>query len=79
MNCGLIARWEAAFIRSKYPDTYDQYARAVRPWMPRWPPREALAAVAPLHPWREVFFSERGTLIAVVVMAALLTVKYVIG
>jgi protein-S-isoprenylcysteine O-methyltransferase Ste14 len=72
-----IARWEAAFIRSKYPDTYDQYARDVRPWMPRWPPREALAAVAPLHPWREVFFSERGTLLAVVVMATLLTMKYV--
>jgi len=73
-----IARWEAAFIRSKYLDTYDDYARQVRPWMPRWPPPHALAAVAPLHPWREVFFSERGTLIAVVVMAVLLTVKYVI-
>ena len=73
-----IARWEAAFIRSKYPDTYDQYARNVRPWMPRWPPREALAAVAPRHPWREVFFSERGTLIAVVVMGFLLTAKFVL-
>jgi len=73
-----IARWEAAFIRSKYLDAYDQYARQVRSWMPRWPPREALAAVAPLHAWREVFFSERGTLIAVVVMAILLTVKYLI-
>jgi protein-S-isoprenylcysteine O-methyltransferase Ste14 len=72
-----IARWEAAFIRSKYPETYDHYARDVRPWRPRWPPREALAAVAPLHPWREVFFSERGTLIAVLVMATLLTMKYV--
>jgi protein-S-isoprenylcysteine O-methyltransferase Ste14 len=72
-----IARWEAAFIRNKYLDAYDDYARQVRSWMPRWPSREALAAVAPLHPWREVFFSERGTLIAVVVMAVLLTVKYV--
>ncbi len=72
-----IARWEAAFIRSKYPDAYDQYARDVRPWMPRWPPRAALVAVAPLHPWHEVFFSERGTLIAVAVMATLLTIKYV--
>lgn len=72
-----IARWEAEFIRSKYPGTYDDYAREVRPWMPRWPPRAALAPVTPLHPWREVFFSERGTLIAVVVMGALLTVKYV--
>jgi len=71
-----IARWEAGFIRSKYPETYDDYARQVRSWMPRWPSRQALAAVAPLHPWREVFFSERGTLIAVVVMATLLTIKY---
>jgi protein-S-isoprenylcysteine O-methyltransferase Ste14 len=73
-----IARWEAAFIRSKYPDTYDRYARDVRPWMPRWPPRDARAAVAPLHPWNEVLFSERGTLIAVMVMGILLTVKFVI-
>ena len=72
-----IARWEAGFIRSKYPDAYDEYARDVRPWMPRWPSREALAAVAPLHPWGEVFFSERGTILAVVTMAILLTMKYV--
>ena len=72
-----IARWEATFIRSKYAEAYDAYARNVRAWMPRWPPSDALAAVAPLHPWREVFFSERGTLIAVVVMATLLTMKYV--
>jgi protein-S-isoprenylcysteine O-methyltransferase Ste14 len=73
-----IARWEASFIRSKYPGAYDRWANQVRPWMPRWPPREALVAVAPLHPWRDVFFSERGTLIAVVAMATLLTTKYVI-
>jgi protein-S-isoprenylcysteine O-methyltransferase Ste14 len=70
-----IAAWEASFIRSKYPGGYDDYARQVRPWMPRWPPRAALAPVTPLHPWREVFFSERGTLLAVVIMAALLTLK----
>ena len=70
-----IAAWEAAFIRSKYLESYDEYARRVRPWMPRWPPRAALAPVTPLHPWREVLFSERGTLIAVVLMAMLLSVK----
>ena len=43
--------------------------------MPRWPPRAALAPVSPLHSWREVFFSERGTLLAAVLMAVLLTVK----
>ena len=70
-----IAAWEAEFIRSKYPGSYDDYARQVRPWMPRWPPRASLAPVAPLHPWGEVFFSERGTLIAVVLMALLLSAK----
>jgi protein-S-isoprenylcysteine O-methyltransferase Ste14 len=70
-----IAAWEAAFIRIKYLDSYDGYSRLVRASMPRWPPRAALVPVAPLHPWREVFFSERGTLIAVVAMAILLRIK----
>jgi protein-S-isoprenylcysteine O-methyltransferase Ste14 len=70
-----IANWEAAFIRSKYLTAYDDYAGQVRAWMPRWPPRAALLAVTPLHPWREVFFSERGTLLAVALMSLLLTIK----
>ncbi len=70
-----IAGWEAAFIRSKYPGAYDDYARAVRPWMPRWPPLSALTPITPLHPWRDVFFSERGTLLAVALVSVLLTVK----
>ena len=72
-----IAGWEAEFIRGKHLEAYDDYARQVRPWLPRWPPRAALAPVTPLHPWREVLFSERGTLIAVVVMALLLSAKIV--
>jgi protein-S-isoprenylcysteine O-methyltransferase Ste14 len=74
-----IARWEASFIRSKYTTAYDDYARHVRAWLPRWPQTSALKPVLPLHPWRDVFFSERGTLIAVVMMAMLLTVKYLTG
>ena len=70
-----IAQWEAGFIRSKYPDTYDLYAREVRAWLPRWPARGALAPLTPLHPWRDVFFSERGTLLAAVLMGVLLTIK----
>ena len=70
-----IANWEAAFIRSKYLTAYDEYAGRVRAWMPRWPPRAALLAVTPLHPWRDVFFSERGTLLAVALMSLLLTIK----
>jgi protein-S-isoprenylcysteine O-methyltransferase Ste14 len=71
-----IARWEASFIRSKYTIAYDQYARQVRAWVPRWPPRSELNPELPLHPWGDVLFSERGTLMAVVVMGFLLTIKY---
>jgi hypothetical protein len=70
-----IARWEASFIRSKYPGAYDEYAQRVHAWLPRWPSRSALAPVTALHPWREVFFSERGTLLAAALMALLLTAK----
>jgi protein-S-isoprenylcysteine O-methyltransferase Ste14 len=75
MQYRAIANWEAAFIRSKYLTAYDEYAGQVRAWMPWWPPRAALLAVTPLHPWRDVFFSERGTLLAVALMSLLLTIK----
>jgi protein-S-isoprenylcysteine O-methyltransferase Ste14 len=71
-----IARWEAAFIRSIYTSDYDAYARRVRAWIPRWP-APGPQVRAPLHPWREVLFSERGTLIAVGVMSALLVLKQI--
>jgi protein-S-isoprenylcysteine O-methyltransferase Ste14 len=74
-----IAQWEAAFIRSKYPGEYDEYARQVRPWLPRWPSRAALAPVNALHPWRRVLFSERGTLLAAGSMALLLTLKALVS
>lgn len=69
-----IARWEAAFIRGIYTSAYDEYARDVRAWVPRWPKRGATPA-GPRHPWRAVAFSERGTLIAIAVMVALLIAK----
>jgi protein-S-isoprenylcysteine O-methyltransferase Ste14 len=70
-----IARWEAAFIRSIYGPAYDDYARRVRPWLPRWP-EGGIAAPSTLHPWREVLFSERGTLLAAGAMSALLILKH---
>ena len=70
-----IARWEGSFLRGIYHETYDDYARNVRAWVPRWPPHAA-PSPGPVHPWRDVFFSERGTLIAAAVMAVLLTVKH---
>ena len=70
-----IARWEGSFLRGIYKDVYDDYARDVRAWVPRWPPRAATAEAA-RHPWRDVFFSERGTLLAAAAMALLLVIKH---
>lgn len=72
-----IARWEGSFLRSIYQETYDDYARAVRAWIPRWPPRSDGTAT-PRHPWRDVFFSERGTLLAAAAMSILLIAKHVL-
>jgi protein-S-isoprenylcysteine O-methyltransferase Ste14 len=73
-----IARWEGSFLRSIYQEAYDDYARVVRAWIPRWPPRGDGTA-APQHPWRDVFFSERGTLLAAAAMSILLIVKHVLA
>jgi len=70
-----IARWEGSFLRGIYHEAYDDYARNVRAWVPRWPPHAAEAA-GPLHPWSAVFFSERGTLLAAGLMAILLIAKH---
>jgi protein-S-isoprenylcysteine O-methyltransferase Ste14 len=70
-----ITGFEASLLTEKYPKDYAAYAAHVPAWIPR--PgnlREALATRG-AHPWREVFFSERGTLIAVAVMTVLLVLK----
>jgi protein-S-isoprenylcysteine O-methyltransferase Ste14 len=72
-----IARWEGSFLRSIYQEAYDDYARVVRAWIPRWPPRGDGTA-APRHPWRDVLFSERGTLLAAAAMSILLIAKHVL-
>src|SRR5262245_43981034 len=72
---GAIAAWEEARLRVHYGREYDAYASVVGRWIPtlnRW----TTSAPAERHPWREVAFSERGTLIAAAVMTALLLVKH---
>lgn len=73
---GAIARWEEAALIDHFGEDYREYARSV----PRWTPDfsrlgEALRAHG-AHGWREVGFSERGTLIAAGVMAVLLLAKH---
>lgn len=70
-----ITGFEAALLREKYPEAYSQYAAGVPAWLPRLANLPDALASRGAHPWREVFFSERGTLIAVFVMTVLLLLK----
>lgn len=69
-----IVRWEETLLQATHGDTYRAYASRV----PRWFPSAAVAATAgpasaatasdarsPAFSWRETFFSERGTLLAI--------------
>ena len=70
-----IVRWEEQRLLTHFGDPYAEYLRRVPRW---WPRREPLPPGEPcdLHPWREVLFSERGTLTAIGVMATLLMLKF---
>lgn len=71
---GAIAAWEEARLRSQYAAEYDRYARVVPRWAPRLFDRSASAS-APAFVWRDVAFSERGTLLAAAAMTTLLAMK----
>jgi protein-S-isoprenylcysteine O-methyltransferase Ste14 len=67
-----IVRWESHLLEARHGGAYRAYASRVRAWRPRVPTAAELLAPAPVS-WRDTLFSERGTLIAIAVMAALLT------
>lgn len=69
-----IVRWEEQLLAARFGDSYRAYAARV----PRWVPALARAAHSPSPPaysWRETFFSERGTLMAIAAGFALLWLK----
>ena len=69
-----IVRWEEQLLDARLPDGYREYVRNVPRWIPR-PPRTNNTAATPPFSWTETLFSERGTLIAIVVGFALLGAK----
>ncbi len=71
-----IVRWEEGLLAARLGDDYLDYMTRV----PRWiPTRRGVAsragASAPAFSWSETVFSERGTLIAIVVGTVLLGIK----
>ena len=72
---GAITRWEEERLQLHFGSSYAAYTRTVPRWRPRWSAWSQALTSAASHPWREVVFSERGTLLAVTVMSILLLIK----
>jgi protein-S-isoprenylcysteine O-methyltransferase Ste14 len=69
-----IVRWEETLLAARLGDAYRDYAARVRRWMPSFgTPADTVPAST--FSWRQTFFSERGTLIAIAVGIILLTLK----
>jgi protein-S-isoprenylcysteine O-methyltransferase Ste14 len=73
LQYGTMVIWEEARLRSMFGRQYERYALDVSRWVPGRP--NELAPLRSRHPWRDVTFSERGTLMAITLVASLLVVK----
>ena len=69
-----IVRWEEHLLTARFGDRYREYAARVPRWVPASTRVERTASRA-AHSWRETFFSERGTLLAIAAGYLLLYVK----
>ena len=65
-----ITRFEEAALAARFGEAYLAYALAVPKWRPRRAGLPGALRDAGTQPWREVLFSERGTLIAAAGMSA---------
>jgi protein-S-isoprenylcysteine O-methyltransferase Ste14 len=77
LQYGTMVIWEESRLRSMFGRQYDRYALDVPRWVPGRP--NELAPLPTRHPWRAVAFSERGTVMAIMVVASLLALKALIG
>jgi protein-S-isoprenylcysteine O-methyltransferase Ste14 len=69
-----IVRWEEQLLEARNGEPYREYLARVPRWIPSRGSRASGPVVAP-HSWREMLFSERGTLIAIAVGYGLLWLK----
>ena len=76
LQYGAITRWEEDRLRLHFGSSYETYAHHVPRWRPQWGALTRALSTSASHPWRDVLFSERGTLLAVGVMSLLLVTKH---
>ena len=71
-----IIGWEEALLTERFGEDYVRYCRETPRWWPRLSRLGSALASSALHGWREVAFSERGTLLAIVLGGALLALRH---
>jgi protein-S-isoprenylcysteine O-methyltransferase Ste14 len=71
-----IARFEEAALIRHFGEAYHAYARVVPRWLPNLARLSTARRTSGAHGWREVCFSERGTLIAAGAMTTLLLARF---
>jgi protein-S-isoprenylcysteine O-methyltransferase Ste14 len=63
----LIVRWEESRLEERYGGAYRNYVARVPRWLPRWSRAVADTRGDSAFSWRDSFFSERGTLLAIAI------------
>jgi protein-S-isoprenylcysteine O-methyltransferase Ste14 len=75
-----IVRWEETLLESRLGERYRAYVATVPRWLPRFRRTSFSLAGSPdrraAFSWRDTFFSERGTLIAIAAGCVLVWIKY---
>ena len=74
-----IIDWEEALLTGRFGEAYTRYVAETPRWWPRFDRVPAAFAASAMHPWREVAFSERGTLAAIAIGAVLLVIRQLVG
>jgi protein-S-isoprenylcysteine O-methyltransferase Ste14 len=70
-----IVRWEEWRLEERYEGVYRNYIAHVPRWLPHWPSAVDDRPGDAAFSWRESFFSERGTLLAIAAGYLLLWLK----
>lgn len=73
-----IVRWEEALLHARWGQPYAAYLDRVPRWLPAWPSRTTATPVS-THSWGDTLYSERGTLIAIVLGFGLLALKQMVS
>jgi protein-S-isoprenylcysteine O-methyltransferase Ste14 len=70
-----IVRWEERLLEERLGERYRAYAAQVPRWLPNASRKVSAVSPQTVFSWRETFYSERGTLIAIAIGFALLWIK----